>query len=156
MSVYNSLYNQTCHGNHFPFSGSPARAPGAAGALYVARLCSSAVDVGLATVMTDNGPELFNKTAGLVLNEVQYSTLSIRGLGSANGNSFGDPDPTKPAMYPGWGVIMQSNINSCTVVQLHCEGSGGCVLIDGQGKIIERQYTPHLRTVGLCVQNDSS
>eukprot|EP00038_Savillea_parva_P023450 m.40996 g.40996 ORF g.40996 m.40996 type:complete len:423 (-) comp6058_c0_seq1:90-1358(-) len=136
VSVANALENRTCHGTYFP--GAPSE--GARGAVYFGHMWSSAINVGYATVTTDRGPLLFNDTAGLVLNEVQYSTLSLRGLGTHSAASFSKPDPTQPAWYNGWGLILKANVNSNTIVQLHCEGTGGCVLIDGPGSF-ENYFT---------------
>ena len=151
--VYNELANNTCHGQAFP------KLPGqvsinAQGALFAGHIWSSYINVGLATVSTapsfapgdsnreDGGDEnvAFNSTGGVVLDEVQYSTLSLRGLGAHNPESFSAPDPTKPNWYPGWGLILRANVNSNTVIQLHCEGSGGCVLIQGGGSF-ENRFT---------------
>ena len=64
---------------------------------------------------------------------MQYSTLSLRGTGTHSDASFSGPEPWNAPMYAGWGIIFVANVNSNTVVQTHCEGSGGCVLIDGPG-----------------------
>eukprot|EP00947_MAST-08B_sp_MAST-8B-sp1_P002479 g2479.t1 len=136
LSLYNHLDNNTCHGKAFPLdvaAGQTAAQANARGAFYAAHIWSSAINVGLGTVATGRGLDLFNDTAGVCLNEVQYSTLSLRGLGTHSDASFGVPDPTRASWYNGWGLILKANVNSNTIVQLHCEGSGGCVLIDGPG-----------------------
>ena len=166
VSFYNHLENNTCHGQAFP-----THVPhNARGAVYIAHVWSSAIDIGLATVATGCSTEFFNQTAGVVLNEVQYSTLSLRGTGTHSDASFSGPEPWNAAYYPGWGIKLVANVNSntvrefhlgciriclalfmfsCTqarlyphwqVVQTHCEGSGGCVLIDGPGNF-ENQFT---------------
>ena len=102
-----------------------------------------------------------------MLNEVQYSTLSLRGTGTHTDKSFSvvrtstqaicrccllstgicgqigcgsQVAPWDPTIYNGWGIIMKANCNSNTIVQTHCEGSGGCVLIQGPGNF-ENQWT---------------
>ena len=157
--VYNELANNTCHGQVFPLLPGQA-SPNAEGALFAGHIWSSYINVGLATVSTapsfapvgagggsDDGAEgnenenvAFNRTAGVVLDEVQYSTLSLRGLGAHNPESFSTPNPTMPDWYPGWGVILRANVNSNTVVQLHCEGAGGCLLVQGGGSF-ENRFT---------------
>ena len=73
-------------------------------------------------------------TGGVVLNEVQYSTLSLRGTGTHSGDTWAHGvQPWNNLAYNGWGIILRGNCNSNTIVQTHCEGSGGCVLIQGPG-----------------------
>lgn len=145
LNAYNSLNkNGSCNGQQFH---NNVNGVGAKGAIFAGHLYSSRLNIGLATVATDRGPKLFNHTAGLILNEVQYSTLSLRGLGAHADATFNHPDPTRPEMYPGWGVIMVANINSNTIEQLHCEGAGGCVLFAGPGSF-ENLFTS---SVGLQI-----
>ena len=64
-----------------------------------------------------------------MLDEVQYSTLDLRGLGTGLPGAFSRPDPTDAALYFGWGLILRANVYACTVTQLHVEIAGGGVLI---------------------------
>jgi hypothetical protein len=139
MTFYNHLENNTCHGNKFPAVHGQT-STNAKGAVYFGHVWSSSIDFGLATVATAADPSQFNHTAGAVLDEVQYSTLSLRGTGTHSDASFSGPEPWNQAYYGGWGIIFVANCNSNTIVQTHCEGSGGCVLISGPGNF-ENQWT---------------
>ena len=139
VSFYNHLENNTCHGNKFNATQGQT-STSAKGAVYLAHIWSSQLEMGLATVATSAPPAAFNDTAGVTLNEVQYSTLSLRGAGTHTDETWQGVVPWVPQAYPGWGILLLSNVNSNTVVQTHCEGSGGCVLISGQGNF-ENQWT---------------
>ena len=93
----------------------------------------------------DNSAALFDDTSGLTLYEVAYSTLSLRGLGSDNGNGFGKPDPTKTEQCPGWGVVFDTADYAYTITQLHCEvreGEGECDGVsEGERVVLNPQWS---------------
>ena len=133
VSFGNYLENNTCHGQYFP-PASPITPTYAKGAVYLAHIWSSQIEMGLATVSTSAPYHLFNQTGGVILNEVQYSTLSLRGTGTHSGDTWAHGvQPWNREAYNGWGIIIKADVNSNTVIQTHCEGSGGCVLIEGPG-----------------------
>eukprot|EP01044_Picomonas_judraskeda_P006652 COSAG03_NODE_673_length_6364_cov_4.619314_2_plen_387_part_00 len=133
VSFGNYLENNTCHEKYFP-PVSPSAPTYAKGAVYLAHMWSSQIEMGLATVSSSAPYSLFNQTGGVILNEVQYSTLSLRGTGTHSGDTWvHGVQPWHREAYNGWGVILKGNVNSNTIIQTHCEGSGGCVLIEGPG-----------------------
>eukprot|EP01045_Picozoa_sp_COSAG04_P015114 COSAG04_NODE_1174_length_7930_cov_2.184651_1_plen_168_part_00 len=85
--------------------------------MYLAHIWSSQLEMGLATVSTSAPLSAFNDTAGVTLNEVQYTTLSLRGTGTHTDASFSEVTPWEPEVYNGWGIVMVANCNSNTVVQ---------------------------------------
>jgi len=130
-NIFNYLVNNTCNGHQFPLTPGQTR-KSAIGGAYIAHLYSSYVDTPYCVVQTDAPYTEFNTTAGLTLKEVCYSTLSLRGLGSGGvAGNFLSPQPWVKERYPGWGVILRRAVYANTITQLHCEGSGGCVSIQG-------------------------
>ena len=129
ISVWNGLVNQTCDS-----STAWAVRPGqtrtnSAGGLYLGHIWSSTLSVDEVAVESGAPAAEFNSTAAVVLDEVQYSTLDLRGLGTGLPGAFDKPDPTNAALYFGWGVILKANVYACTVTQLHVEIAGGGALI---------------------------
>lgn len=128
VSVWNGLVNNTCNG------GSWDRRPGAQransmGGLYLGHIWSSTLSVDEVAVQSGGPDSEANSTGAVVLNEVQYSTLDLRGLGAARPGAFARPDPRNESLYYGWGVIFEANVYACTITQLHVEIAGGGALI---------------------------
>ena len=117
VTFYNHLQNNSCPGRP-PTPPKPGQAKTyATGAVYLAHIWSSQLEMGLATVSTSAPLSAFNDTAGVTLNEVQYTTLSLRGTGTHTDASFSEVTPWEPQVYNGWGIVMVANCNSNTVVQ---------------------------------------
>ena len=132
----NVLLDNTCDGGrHFPPLPAQKRTY-ARGAVFFGHIWSSKIDFGLAAVLTSAPVAEYNNTAGVILSEVQYTTMRLTGTGS----HFGAVQPWNETNYVGWGVILDDNCNGDTVNELHCEGSGGCILIKGAG-VFENQFT---------------
>jgi hypothetical protein len=132
----NVLMDNTCDGGrHFHPSPSQQRTY-ARGAAFFGHIWSSKIDFGLAAVLTSAPASEYNRTGGVVLTEVQYTTMRLTGTGS----HYGDVQPWNETNYVGWGVLMMDNNNGNTVTELHCEGSGGCIKVDGVGNF-ENKFT---------------
>ena len=129
ISAWNGLVNNTCDGGA-PWAVRPGQArTNSAGGVFFGHIWSSTLSVDEVAVQSGAPTDEFNDTAAVLLDEVQYSTLDLRGLGTGLGSAFSSPDPTNAWLYNGWGLIMRANVYANTVTQLHVEIAGGGALI---------------------------
>jgi len=87
------------------------------GAIYVRRWFSGRIQTTLAVVNSAQRAR-YNDVAAVLLDEVQYTLLDLRGLGSGT---------------VGWGLILQNYCYSNHFMMVHVEGAGGAMLFKGAG-----------------------
>jgi hypothetical protein len=93
----NILMDNKCDGGRY-FNRTPGQTRAyARGALFLGHIWSSKIDFGLAAVLTSAPPAEYNNTGGVVLNEVQYTTMRLTGTGS----HFGAVQPWNETNYVG-------------------------------------------------------
>lgn len=93
--------------------------------------------------------------AGLILDQVQYSTVEARGLGATKnvGSAYTDPDPSKDYYGNGFGIVMTNNCASLAIPILHVEVAGNGAYIDNTCSYISVAQALMSQIQTVCIQN---